>query len=132
MNPNLNVALQDFPKKFWGLLGQKAHKTHQMKPFHSKRGGLSLTLTDQGQTYKPKCNHKRYPMELYGLVGMVVPTAVTTQQTFVIGQLQTKNKSLWSRCFHQYLNQYLPSPNKWLTADMSHTNIVTKNVTFCA
>ena len=24
---NLNVTLKGYPKKFWGLLGQKAHKT---------------------------------------------------------------------------------------------------------
>ena len=39
--PNLNVALKGYPKKFWGLFGQKAQKTHQMIPFHPKSGGLS-------------------------------------------------------------------------------------------
>ena len=46
--PNLNATLKGYPKKFWGLFGKVAHKTQQMIPFHSKRGGLSLTLMDQG------------------------------------------------------------------------------------
>ena len=39
-----NVTLKGYPKKFCGLFGQKAHKTHQMILFHHKRGGLSLTI----------------------------------------------------------------------------------------
>ena len=46
------------------------------------------------------------PTKLWGFVGMVVPTAHTTQQNFVIGQFQTENKSDWSRHILQYLNQY--------------------------
>ena len=57
---NLNVTQKGYPKKFWGLFGQKPHKTHQVIPFHPKRGGLSLTLMDQGQTYNPKCHPKWY------------------------------------------------------------------------
>ena len=34
---NLNVTLKGYPKKFWGLFGQKAHKTQQITPFHPKR-----------------------------------------------------------------------------------------------
>ena len=50
---NLNVTLKGCPKKLWSMFGQKAHKTKQIRLFHPKRGGLSLTLTDQGQTYNP-------------------------------------------------------------------------------
>ena len=46
--PNLYATLKGYPKKFWGLFGKVAHKTQQMIPLHSKRGGLSLTLMDQG------------------------------------------------------------------------------------
>ena len=53
---------------------------------------------------------------------MVAPTAPTTQQSFVIGQFQTKNKSHWLRCFHQYLNQYLPFPTRFQPwAFLTHT-----------
>ena len=45
--PNLNVTLKGYPRKFWGLLDKVAHKTQQMIQYHPKRGGLSLTLTDQ-------------------------------------------------------------------------------------
>ena len=41
-----------------------------------------------------------YPMKLWGLVGMVAPTAYTAQQNFVTGQFQTKNKSHWSGHFY--------------------------------
>ena len=34
---NLNVTLKGYPKKFWGLFGQKAHKTHQITLFHPKK-----------------------------------------------------------------------------------------------
>ena len=51
---NLNVTLKGYPKKFWGLFGQKALKTQQIMLFHPKRGGLFLTLTSQAQTYNPK------------------------------------------------------------------------------
>ena len=64
---NLNVALKGYPKKFCGLFGQKAHKTHQMILFHPRRGGLSLILMDQGQTYNPKCNPKQLPNKTLGL-----------------------------------------------------------------
>ena len=58
---NLNVTLKGYQKKFWGLFGQKAHKTQQITLFHPQRGGLSLTLTSQGQTYNPKCKPKWLP-----------------------------------------------------------------------
>ena len=44
-----NVTLKGYPKKFCGLFGQKAHKTHQMILFHHKRGGLSLALRAKGR-----------------------------------------------------------------------------------
>ena len=60
---NLNVTLKGYPKKFWGLFGQKAHKTQQITLFHHKRAGLSLTLTNQGYTYNPKFKPKWLPNE---------------------------------------------------------------------
>ena len=71
-------------------------------------------------------------MQLYGLVRMVVPRVHTTQQTFVISQFQTKNESHWLRHFHQYLEQYLPSPNKISTMDMSYIYILNDHLTFHA
>ena len=55
---NLNVTLKGYPKKFWGLFGQKAHKTQQIT-LTPKRRGLSLTLMIHRQTYNPKCKPKR-------------------------------------------------------------------------
>ena len=97
--PNLNVTLKGYPKKFWGFLDKVAHKTHQMIPFYTKRGGLSLTLMDLGQTYSPKCNPKLLTNKTVGLVAMVVPTAHTTHQIFVIGQFLTKIICHWLRHF---------------------------------
>ena len=51
---NPNVTLKGYPKKSWGLFGQKAHKTQLITLFLPKRGCLSLTLTSHGQTYNPK------------------------------------------------------------------------------
>ena len=34
---NPNVTLKSYQKKFWGLFGQKAHKTQQITLFHPKR-----------------------------------------------------------------------------------------------
>ena len=48
---NLYVTLKGYPKKFWGLFGQKAHKTQQITLFHPKEEGLSLTLMSQAHTY---------------------------------------------------------------------------------
>ena len=61
---NLNVTQKGYPKKFWGLFGQKAHKTQQITLFHPTKGGLSLTLTSQRQTYNPKFKPKRLPTKL--------------------------------------------------------------------
>ena len=36
-NHSLNVTLQGYPKKLWGLFGQKAHKTPQITLYHSKK-----------------------------------------------------------------------------------------------
>ena len=58
---NPNVTLKGYPKKFWGLFGQRAHKTQQITPFHPKRGCLSLTLTSHRQTYNPKGKPKPLP-----------------------------------------------------------------------
>ena len=74
---NLNVTLKGYPKNFWGLLDKVAHRAQQITQFHPKRRGLSLT--EQGQTYSPKCKPISYPMKLWHLVGMGVPTAHTTQ-----------------------------------------------------
>ena len=51
---NPNVSLKGYPKKFWSLFGQKAHKTQQITLSHLQKGGLSLALTSHGQTYNPK------------------------------------------------------------------------------
>ena len=59
----LNVTLKGCPNEFWGLFGQKAHKTQQITLFHPKKGDLSLTLMMQGQTYNPKCKPKHLPNE---------------------------------------------------------------------
>ena len=58
---NLNVTLKGYPKNFYGLFIQKAHKTQQITLFHPKRGCLSLTLMSHGQTYNPKCKPKHLP-----------------------------------------------------------------------
>ena len=34
---NLNVTLKCYPKKFWGLFAQKAHKTQQITVLHPKK-----------------------------------------------------------------------------------------------
>ena len=36
---NLNVTPKGYPKKFWGLFDQKAHKTQQITLFHPQKGG---------------------------------------------------------------------------------------------
>ena len=53
-----NLTLKSYPKKFWGLFGQKAPKTQQITLSQPKKGGLSLTLTSHGQSYNPQCNPK--------------------------------------------------------------------------
>ena len=63
---NPDVTLKGYPKKFWGLFGQKAHKTQQTILFHPKRGCLSLTLMGHEQTYNPKCKPKHLPNETLG------------------------------------------------------------------
>ena len=60
---NLNVTLKGYPKKLCGLFGQKAHKTQRITIFHPQRACLSKTLTNQGQTYNPKCKPKWLPNE---------------------------------------------------------------------
>ena len=50
---NLNITLKGYPKKFWGLFGQKAHKTLQITLFHPQRRSLSLALMGKGQAYNP-------------------------------------------------------------------------------
>ena len=79
------VTLKGYPKKIWGLFGQKAHKTQQITL--SQKGGLSLTLMSHGQTYKPNANPSVYPMKLLGLVGMVTHTACARQQNSLIGSI---------------------------------------------
>ena len=60
---NLNVTLKGYPKKFWGLFGQKAHKTQQITLFQPPKGGLSLTLMSKGQMYNAKYRPKQLPNE---------------------------------------------------------------------
>ena len=64
---NLNVTLKGYPRKFWGLFGQKAHKTQQITLSQPQKGGLSLTLMSHGQTYSPKCKPKHLPNETQGV-----------------------------------------------------------------
>ena len=63
---NPNLTLKGYPEKFWGMFGQKAHKTQQITLFQLKKGGLSLTLTSHGQTYNPKCKSKRLTKKTLG------------------------------------------------------------------
>ena len=63
---NPNVTLKGYPKKFWGLFGQKVHKTQQITLFHPKRECLSLTLMIHRQTYSHKCKPKNLPNETLG------------------------------------------------------------------
>ena len=58
---NLNLTLKGYPKKFWGLFSQKAHKTQQITLFQPPKGCLSLTLMSHRQTYNPKFKPKRSP-----------------------------------------------------------------------
>ena len=62
---------------------------------------------------------------------MVAPIAHTTWQIFLIGWFAKSDIFHWLRHCHQYLDQYLPSPNEILTTDISYTYIVNKHLTFC-
>ena len=73
---NPNATLKGYPKKCWGLFGQKAHKTQLIALFQPQNGGLSLTLVSNRHL---NTNPSGHPMKLWGLVGMVVHT---TQQIF--------------------------------------------------
>ena len=59
---NSNVTLKGYPKKCWGLFGQKAQKTQQIAlktqqiTIPPEEKVLSLTPTYQGKTYNSKCN----------------------------------------------------------------------------
>ena len=63
---NPNVTQKGYPKKFWGLFGQKAHKIQQITLFQPQKECLSLTQTSNGQTYNPKCKPKRLPNKTLG------------------------------------------------------------------
>ena len=43
-----DVTLKGYPKKFWGLFGEKAHKAQQITLSQPQKGGLSLTLVIHG------------------------------------------------------------------------------------
>ena len=77
---NPNVTLKGYPKKFWGLFDQKAHKTQQITLSQPQKGGLSLSLKSHRQTYNPKCKPKCLPNKTRGLVRMVMHTACATCQ----------------------------------------------------
>ena len=49
---------------------------------------------------------------------------------FLIGWFAKSDIFHWSRCFCQYLDQYLPSPNKISTMHISYTYIVNENLIF--
>ena len=63
---NCNVTIRAHPKRFWGVFGQKAHKTQQITLSHPEKGVLSLTQMIHGQTNNPKCNTSIYPTKLWG------------------------------------------------------------------
>ena len=84
---NPNVTLKGYPKKFWGLFGQKAQKTQKITLFQLPKEGLSLTLMINRQTYNPKCKPKCLPNETPGLVGMVACAVHATQQNSLIGSI---------------------------------------------
>ena len=77
---NPNVTLKGYLKKFWGLLGQTAHKTQQITLCQPQKGGSYLTLTSHGQSYNSKCKPKHLPNKLCGLVGMVMHTMCETHK----------------------------------------------------
>ena len=64
---NPNVTLKGYPKKFWGLFGQKAHKTQQIT---LKTQQITLFQPKkrlyQGQTYNSKCKTYRLPNKKIG------------------------------------------------------------------
>ena len=64
---NPNLTLKDYPNKFWGLFGQKAHKTQQITLSQPKKRGLSLTIRIHRRTYNPKCKLEYLPNETLGL-----------------------------------------------------------------
>ena len=45
---NPNLTHKGYPKKFWGMFGQKAHKTQQITLPQPPKGALSLTQTSHG------------------------------------------------------------------------------------
>ena len=49
-----------------GFVLSESSQTQQITQFYPKRGGLCLTLIDQGQTYSPKCNHNQLNNEILG------------------------------------------------------------------
>ena len=55
---NPNLTHKGYPKKFWGMFGQKAHKTQQITLPQPPKGALSLTQTSHGQTYNPQFKPK--------------------------------------------------------------------------
>ena len=61
-----NVTVKGDPRKFWGLFGEKAHKTQQITLSQPQKGGLSLTLMSHRQAYNPKCKPKHLPDETMG------------------------------------------------------------------
>ena len=65
--PYLNCNPKRLPKEILGFVWpESSQNRQQMIQFHPKRGGLSLTLMDQGQTYNPKCNLKQLPNKTLG------------------------------------------------------------------
>ena len=71
---NLNVTLKGYSKKFWGLLGQKAHKTQLITLDHPQRRFI-LNLMSHRQTYNPTCKPKQLPNRPLSFIGIIAHSA---------------------------------------------------------
>ena len=100
--------------------------------FQPKGGGLSLAITDQGQTNTLNVTPSSYPTKFWGLFHRVATIAHTTEQTFLIGSFAKLEIFHWSRCCHQHLNQYALPLNQNSTMDNRFTYISNKHLTFHA
>ena len=128
---NPNVTLKGYPKKFWGLFGQKADKTQQITLSQPQKGGLSLSLMSHGQTYNPKCKPKRLPNKTLGFSwdGCVYSTHNTAKFP---DWFNSQNQFFhWLRQCHQYLGPYKICPNQIFTMRAPHTYLYVMHLTFC-
>ena len=61
---NPNLTLKGYPKKFWGLFGQKAHKTQQITVFHPKRRFILNPNVPKTDLQLQPVTHSGYPIKL--------------------------------------------------------------------